>query len=151
VTAGRRGDLGDPQFARDIHRLAELGDSLVADQIGVPGETDRGEPVLVEELLDPLQLGIVGVAPHMLGPARHARQLDGAKSGAGNAVERLLEAIGVIRIRRRGKPISHCTSLPQNRVSHPSSAVTVILNVSEGSRSPGAMLRLSRDASLGSA
>ena len=78
VAAGRGRDLGDPELAGQIERLAELRHALVADEIGVPGEADRRQAVLGQQVLDPLDLGIVGVAADVLGPAGDAGQLDGS-------------------------------------------------------------------------
>ena len=97
MATGRGRDLGDPELAGDVERLAELRHALVADEIGVAGETDRRQSVLSQQVLHPLNLGVVGIAADVLRPAGNAGQLDRPESGAGDAVQRLFEAVRVIR------------------------------------------------------
>ena len=107
VAAGRGRDLGDPELAGEIERLAELRHAFVADEIGVAGETDRRQSVLSQQVFHSLNLGIVGIAADVLRPAGNAGQLDRPEPGAGDAIQRLLEGVRVVACwstRRDGQP-----------------------------------------------
>ena len=105
----------DAELSGDLERLAELGDAGVADQIGVAGETDRRQPMLAEQVLDVGDLLVVGIAADCSVQPGTEVSSTTLEPGAGDAVERLFQRVGVIAcwsMRRDGRP---CELFPFRR------------------------------------
>ena len=87
--------LGGPEDGSDA-----VVEPLSSRQVGVPAEAHGLEPMTFE---DAAHLGRRRAQVDVLGPARDGRELDVPVAGRGDALERLLEAVRVVRVRMAGE------------------------------------------------
>ena len=103
VPADRRVHDRDPGLGREANGGEAVVDAGARRQLGMRAQTHGFEPVLGELR----RQGIRMLEVDVLGPAGDSRQFHVPVTGLGDSRERLVEAVGVERVRVAGELIEH--------------------------------------------
>ena len=93
---------------RDPQCISEFVCTVYAGQVGMAAEADGGQAMRIEQRLNARKFRIVGVSPHVLGPAWNRNELDTGEPGSGDPGQSFFQRIGVVRVRGHCQTISHC-------------------------------------------